>query len=164
MVLFLKESGGDPNSNSQICHIDVNWWLLLSELVILLKVSRVGPITNSHICQIYLTGDYLSSNWWYFWRCPELSRLPTHIFVTFKVGDYLPLNRWYFWSWPYYQLTNFSHWSSLVITCHWIGDIFDGVRSWPNYQLTHMSFWCWLVSTCHWIGDIFLDIQGWPDY
>ena len=48
-----------------------------------------------------LTAEYLSLNWWYFWRSPELARLPTHKFVTFQLtAEYLSLNWWYFWRCP----------------------------------------------------------------
>ena len=115
-----------------------------------------------------LPAEYLSLKWWYFWRSPELARLPTHKFVTFQLtAEYLSLN----WrcpddifegvrSWPDYQLTNLSHFSWLLNTCHWIGDNFDGVRSWPDYQLTNLSHFSWLLNTCHWIGDIFEGVQS----
>ena len=48
----LKVSWVGPITNSQICHISVDCWILVIKLVIFLEESGVGPITNSQICNI----------------------------------------------------------------------------------------------------------------
>ena len=53
----MSSGGIGPITNSQICHIDIDWWLLVIELGIFLKVSGVSPITNSQICHIDV-------DWW----------------------------------------------------------------------------------------------------
>ena len=136
----LKVSRVGLITNSQICHISVDCWILVIEMVILPTLKAVH------------------------WVGPELARLPTHKFVTFQLtGDYLLLNWWYFWRCPDLldnQVSILSHFSWLLNTCHWIGDIFDGVRSWPDYQLTNFSHFSWLLSTWQWIGDIFEGVQS----
>ena len=140
-------------------HISVDCWILVIEMLIFLKES-VGPITNSQICHISVD----TCHCWYFWRCPELARLPTHKFVNF--------------SW-------------LLNTCHWIGRCPELARlpthKFVTFQLTaeYLSLNWWYFWRCpelarlpthkfitfqltaeylSWIGDIFDGVRSWPDY
>ena len=154
LMIFLKVSGVGPITNSQIYHISVDCWILVIELMIFLKVSGVGPITNSQIYHISVDCWILVIELVIFWRCPELARLPTHKFFTFQLtAEYLS------WSWPDYQLTNLSHFSWLLNTCHWIGDIFEGVQSCAVYQLinchTDVDWWLLVIELV-----IFLKVSG----
>ena len=99
--IFLKESGVGPITNSQICNIDVDWWLLVIKLKGFWRCLELVQLPTHKFVTFQLTAEYLSLNWWYFWRCPELARLPTHKFVTFQLtAEYLSLNWWYFWRCP----------------------------------------------------------------
>ena len=194
LLRFLKVSGVGPITNSQICHISVDCWILVIEWWYFWRSPELARLpthkfvilmlTGNYLLLNQLTAEYLSLNWWYFWRCPELARLPTHKFITFQLtAEYLSLNWWYFWRCPElarlpthkfvtFQLTaehlslnwwyfwrspelcripthKLSYWCWLVITCYWIGDIFEGVRIWLDNQVSILSHWSWLVITLH---------------
>ena len=127
------------------CHIDVDWWLLVIELLIFLKMSGFGLITKFQICLIevdwwllyiklviFLHTDLIqwqfpvNFNVRYLWTgiMQNLNTLTLSILdflAANLISDYLSFTERNIWRYPEFTglpTLKFVTWTRLVITCH----------------------------------------------
>ena len=130
-MIFLKVSGVGPITNSQICHISVDWWLLVIELVIFLKVSGFGLITKFQFCHIEV-------DWWLLYIKLVIFLHTDLIQWQFPVN----FNVRYLWTGiiPNFNTVTLSILNFLAanLKVSWVGPI-------TNSQICHISVDCWIL-------------------